>query len=70
MSPADHGRPAGTQQDAETQRDAAEADDAIHLDARDARGAEIVLRGRRRRAIFIAGLAIAVALAVIGMAWA
>ena len=31
-------------------------DEAIHIDAEDARGAEIILRKRRSRGIFIAGL--------------
>ncbi|AKM06582.1 hypothetical protein [Pelagerythrobacter marensis] len=36
----------------------------IHIDARDARGAEVVLRKRRNRMIFIAGLIAFVALAI------
>ena len=31
-------------------------DEAIHIDPQKARGAEIILRKRRNRAIFIAGL--------------
>lgn len=31
-------------------------EEPIHIDAEDARGAEIILRKRRSRAIFIAGL--------------
>lgn len=42
-----------------------ERDEAIHIDARDARGAEIVLRKRRNRLIFIAGLAGFVVLAIL-----
>lgn len=42
-----------------------ERDEAIHIDAQDARGAEIILRKRRNRMIFIAGL---VAFAVLAIA--
>jgi hypothetical protein len=42
-----------------------ERDEAIHIDARDARGAEIILRKRRNRLIFIAGLAGFVVLAIL-----
>ncbi len=37
----------------------------IHIEAQDARGAEIVLRKRRNRLIFIAGLAGFVVLAIV-----
>jgi len=37
----------------------------IHIDAQDARGAEIILRKRRNRLIFIAGLAGFVVLVVL-----
>lgn len=40
-------------------------DEAIHIDAEDARGAEIILRKRRSRAIFIAGLVGIVVLALV-----
>ena len=40
-------------------------DETIHIDAEDARGAEIVLRKRRSRAIFIAGLVGIVVLALV-----
>lgn len=42
-----------------------ERDEAVHIDARDARGAEVILRKRRNRTIFIAGL---VAFAVLAIA--
>ena len=40
-------------------------DEPIHIDADKARGAEIILTGRRNRAIFIAGLVGFVVLALI-----
>lgn len=39
-------------------------DEPIHIDARDARGAEVILRKRRNRMIFIAGLVGFVVLAI------
>ncbi|MBM0170394.1 peptide ABC transporter permease [Altererythrobacter sp. C41] len=42
-----------------------ERDEAIHIEAQDARGAEIVLRKRRNRLIFIAGLAAFVVLTIL-----
>ena len=39
-------------------------DEPIHIDAQDARGGEIVLRKRRNRLIFLAGIAGFVLLAI------
>lgn len=39
----------------------------LHIDARDARGAEIILRKRRSRMIFFGTLALFVVLAVVGL---
>lgn len=40
-------------------------DEPIHIDAEDARGAEIILKKRRNRMIFIAGLVGLVLLAIL-----
>lgn len=42
-----------------------EDDEAPHISAEDARGGEIILRSRRRRLVFIAGLVGFVVLALI-----
>ena len=45
--------------------------EAPHHDAQDARGGEIILRTRRRRLIFVAGLVAFALLAIVGsfLAW-
>ena len=43
------------------------SDKPLHIDARDARGAEIILRKRRNRMIFFGALAVFVVLAVVGL---
>lgn len=41
-----------------------QGEEPIHIDAQDARGAEVILRKRRNRMIFIAGLVGFVVLAI------
>ena len=48
--------------DISTDSDTPYRDRAIHIDAQDARGGEIILRTKHRRAIFIGGLVAVVCL--------
>jgi len=41
-------------------------DEAVHLTGEDARGGEIVLRTRARRAVFVGGLVLLVIVVVLG----
>ncbi|WP_431870707.1 peptide ABC transporter permease [Allosphingosinicella sp.] len=49
----------------EPEKPTAKQDEAPHISAEDARGGEIILRTRRRRIIFIAGLVGFVVLALL-----